>query len=556
MDQVSIKIASLPTNHQSDLLSKSLGAGKGSDDFSSAIRGLMNPIQRNSLKGSTKPLHSGLAPKKGYHAYLESLRKGLLAKGKPLNELSLKKEDLSVLKEFLRLIGFSKEDVEKVLKGLAQNNPRGDINLSQFFMKIAELDPPKKKIDQSVTLEPSAIPHIESLLRYLGMTPKEVDHVLRAGRVEGGGLDLEKLLINLKETSKNIKGRTQLTIDQNSVHQILNKLESLGIHMPNKEKGGQISIKDFITALEQMTGRTEIENQLPSDVKTSIEQVLEKAVFAHNGDEDESIFPPLSKLRSNHPYPEKETGEKRTRVAKGSLITPPSMEKVGKGGNRVERGDTLSPLTKEGKTNAQANALSELDVVQELKGTDKGEGPWAKSQARAVDIPHDTHSAAFSETIKTVGENQNPIRHALPSYLINQVGKQIARSILKGEKVIRLQLRPPDLGVVKVEMDMKDNILKLGIITENSSVKELLLSNVHELRETLVQQGVRLERVDIQISYDFDQALANSKEGLKEGQREMQEPNGLSFTEEGEMEDPLTMTRFMKNSNQLLDLVA
>jgi flagellar hook-length control protein FliK len=155
-----------------------------------------------------------------------------------------------------------------------------------------------------------------------------------------------------------------------------------------------------------------------------------------------------------------------------------------------------------------------------------------------------------------VSENQKPLGPTFPSYLINQVGKQIARSVLRGDRIIRLQLKPPELGVMKVEVDMKDNILKLGMITENSSVKELLLSNVHELREALVQQGVKLEKLDIQISYDFGQALDNLKEGSKEGQRDMQETDGLPFMAEGDTEDSLTVARVMENNNHLVDLVA
>jgi flagellar hook-length control protein FliK len=137
---------------------------------------------------------------------------------------------------------------------------------------------------------------------------------------------------------------------------------------------------------------------------------------------------------------------------------------------------------------------------------------------------------------------------------MDQVGKQISRSILRCEKVIRLQLRPPELGVLKVEMDIKDNILKLWMITENSSVKELLLSNAHELREALVGQGVKLDRLDIQINYNFDHSLANSKEGLKHGQGHG--INGDPFTAEDDTDDGLSGPWDGLTDDHLLDLVA
>ncbi len=147
-------------------------------------------------------------------------------------------------------------------------------------------------------------------------------------------------------------------------------------------------------------------------------------------------------------------------------------------------------------------------------------------------------------------------RHSLPTRVMDQVGKQIARSIQRGERIIRFQLRPPDLGFMKVEMDIKDNVLRLGLITENSSVKELLLSHVQELKEALVQQGIKLEKVDIQINYNFDQSLANSKEELEEKQRSRREFNRTPFTGEGDMEDPEAVARTMATKDHLLDLVA
>jgi flagellar hook-length control protein FliK len=167
-----------------------------------------------------------------------------------------------------------------------------------------------------------------------------------------------------------------------------------------------------------------------------------------------------------------------------------------------------------------------------------------------MDIAQDINSPNFSETIDTVKQGLRPVRDFFPAYLIDQVGKQISRSILRGEKVIRLQLKPPELGVLKVEMDIKGNILKLGMIAENSSIKELLLSNVHELREALVEQGVKLDRLDIQINYNSGQSLANSKEG------QGKELDGGTFVAEDDKEDPIPGARNMATGDHLLDLVA
>ena len=127
-----------------------------------------------------------------------------------------------------------------------------------------------------------------------------------------------------------------------------------------------------------------------------------------------------------------------------------------------------------------------------------------------------SHSAA-SNIVKPASLNLS--ERPFPGYLIDQVGRQISQSFLKGNKSIQLQLRPPELGALKIEMDMQSSGLKLAIVAENSSVKDMLMSSIPQLRESLIEQGIRLERLDVQINENFDQSLANLKDGADRDSR-------------------------------------
>ncbi len=536
MNQMMLKIASLPIDPKTGIKGKPLESGKGSKDFFSVIQRLMKSVQKRSLHRYTELPGAGLPLEDRYCFYLESLRKGLLARGKPLNRISLNSQDLPVLKRFLYQCGFSQEGVERFLRELVENNPHGEIDLSQFFLKIDELGPPRRRIYQPITLEPSAIPYIESVLRDFGLTPREIEHALSAARVEGRGLDLDRFITKIKQISNQINAGTQVAIDQRSVN--------------------KISIRDLITALEQMKGGSAKGNQLPNDVKATIDQILERAAITEDKDRPIASLLSLSKLR---------------------LLDPLSKERKSKKGKPVERQGLLSPSKEKGTINAKngqqrvedphhvrnLRSFSDLDTDQArqspaarddggrgLNTGAKEEGYVLKSEITIMDIPHGSKSSTSAQAINTVKQHPDPVREFFPAYLIDQVGKQISRSILRGEKVIRLQLKPPDLGVLKVEVDIKGNILKLGMIAENSSIKELLLSNVHELREALVEQGVKLDRLDIQINYNSGQSLANSKEG------QGQELDGAPFTAEDDTEDPIPGARNMATVDHLLDLVA
>jgi len=105
-------------------------------------------------------------------------------------------------------------------------------------------------------------------------------------------------------------------------------------------------------------------------------------------------------------------------------------------------------------------------------------------------------------------------------------------------------------------MDMKDNVLKVGMITEHHSVKELLMSHVHELRESLVEQGVKFERIDIQINYNFGQSMAQAQRDLKQAQSWRQRLSGASPISGSEGDIPEEAALANMRSNALLDMFA
>jgi flagellar hook-length control protein FliK len=545
MNPMLLKIVSLPINCTRDKTEASLTSVKGTGNFLASIKESMNASQKKPFHGSTKVVQEGKVFENKYKFYIESLKKRLLAEGKPLNEISLNTNDLFALKDFLFQCGFSRESVEGLLQELAEKNPKGEINIAQFFNKVAELEHPEEKPDQPVSLDISAIPYIESLLRNFGLSPKELDYAFSSARLEGGKLDLKKLVIELKEISNRINqkdpGKAHVTVDRDMFLKVLTKLEGPGIRIPEKETGDKISIKDLITALEQITGGEVEGDQLPGNIKTAIDQIVEKAALPAKKQGITSSLLSFSKLRLNALYSGEKTSGKGKALEKTNFLSI-----LDKKDNTVEKDNILNLLKKNSAMNAE-------------NGQEKAKGPSPLKNARlfsASDVPSHIVSSTSSDMINNANHQSKVTSDSLPASLVNQVGRQISRSILRGERVIKLHLHPPELGGIKIDVDIKDNTLKLGVITENSSVKELLLSNAHELRQALVEQGVKLEKLDIQISYNSGQTLTNSKESSKQNQRWGKRTNSISLIGENGSEQPQIMQRIMLTGDCLLDLMA
>ena len=54
--------------------------------------------------------------------------------------------------------------------------------------------------------------------------------------------------------------------------------------------------------------------------------------------------------------------------------------------------------------------------------------------------------------------------------------------------------------------------MKLSIVTEHFAARDVLLSQTNELKNMLMDQGVRLDKVEVQLSDNFDQSMANARQ--------------------------------------------
>jgi flagellar hook-length control protein FliK len=553
MNPMILKTASLLNENQAVHNNKHIKS-KGKGDFLSNILASLNQVQKSPFNGQDQNYLKGMsADKKGPRFYLESFRKGLLAKGKALDNISLNKEDLFLLKKFLLQCGFSEQKTERFLNELKNNTPDGEINLANFFQKIAELDPAErseKNDKETCIIESSAIPHLESVLRNFGLTPKEIDNVLSAATVKGGGVDPKIFAIKLKQISSRVWDNIQTIKDHDTVKQISNKMETMGLNLTDKAKAGKISIEDFITSLERMSKGQGKENSPPPELKSTMDRLLDRVVIS--GEKQKFVFssPADANFKLHNPNATEKMNDTIGSLDNQSLLTHlnDKNEKI----NNIGR-QNVEYAHHEKKVELFSNSAGGKGS-QNMAGK---EGHDIQSGIRIIEPPKQTSVSTFSETINAAQSNDKSFRSSLPAYLVDQVGKQISRSILRGDRIVRLQLKPPDLGRVKINIDIKDNVLKLGMIAEHSSVKELLLSNVHELRGALVSQGIKLENIDIQINYGFGQSLAGSKEEwMNERKRWNQDSGGGAFMSKNNAEVLQSEPLKMIGGNNLLNLVA
>jgi flagellar hook-length control protein FliK len=64
---------------------------------------------------------------------------------------------------------------------------------------------------------------------------------------------------------------------------------------------------------------------------------------------------------------------------------------------------------------------------------------------------------------------------------------------------VRLRLSPPELGSLRLEVRVQDGAMIAHIQTETEAAKTAILDNLPTLRDRLADQGVRIERFDVDL---------------------------------------------------------
>ena len=576
MNTMFLQLASLAHQLTKDGGGTAVKSEKAGTRFLPIIQKSMSLHARKSVYHANPDAQMDLIGKDG-QVSIESLRKAFLARGGSLQNIFLSTKDLPGIRELLCQCGFSDEDIEQFLQELIKDNPSRQISLTQFFDKVAELNLRKSELDRDIQLESSAIPYIEAALRDCGVTPKQLDSILSAAREKGGDLDLQTLANAVKELRSKVdadgtnqanklrldrfvreledamnrialgKGQAdgdRITVGRDFVQRVTHKLDNLGNGSVAGGAGNTVSMEHVSSGVEKTAGGPGQGNQLPAEISKTIEQIVESAGAAKKQDGPIPLVSPFSKVK----VVDLNSGQRNAK-GKNSNSTLSTLE--GKGATKATE-QNVQPLSLSGKTGMS----SELESSQAVESRPQDGAHEFRLEAGIKQILSNVSEPSFSEAARGVSESERPAaRGFLPGYLVEQVGRQIARSLLGGNRVVRLQLRPPELGTVKVEMDIKEHVLRLGMITENSSVKELLLSNAHELRDALVEQGVKLERLDVQINHDSNQSLAHTKEHPGEEQRWIRDADGFLVLEPKSDEDSITGPRSLALSHHVLDVI-
>jgi len=121
---------------------------------------------------------------------------------------------------------------------------------------------------------------------------------------------------------------------------------------------------------------------------------------------------------------------------------------------------------------------------------------------------------------------------ALHENIVSQVREKLLNQDPTGTvSKITLKLNPHELGELQINVRLENQKMTVDITAQNQVVKEALLQNIDQLKETLLRQNISMERFNVSTGDGGGQAFQQS---FREGrQTEYQTPGTFSYPVSG-----------------------
>ena len=123
-------------------------------------------------------------------------------------------------------------------------------------------------------------------------------------------------------------------------------------------------------------------------------------------------------------------------------------------------------------------------------------------------------------TSNQVDFNGNMVQVTEIREIANQIIERIRVTIRPDQSSMELQLNPEHLGKVNLSVQSKNGVMTAQFVVQNEISREAIESQLHTLKETLNQQGIKVEAIEVTVAaYSFEQNSQDKADGQSEAKK-------------------------------------
>lgn len=443
-------------------------------------------LHRALQAGASREAGAASPPSTQRSQWLQQFKAQLQVRGVDCTVTTVDQAGLATLLPLLSAAGFDAQAVAGLFAELRAASGTGEVRLADLFASLQDraIDEAPASNSETTALALSSLPYLETVLGAFGMAPADIDQVVAASKSEGQGIALRPLVDALKQrlaADPDLAGRVP---DEKTRIQAAGLMDRMGLAGEGTGAGGALNLEQFVARLEELTVQPAGQSTDPADMAPQIDRFLEgcRVLAGRAPASAQAVAAPRELLPA-----EGQIQSVWSSHAASGLETPVGA-RAAEGG--AGAGDAAAALPVKAAANEAAKTAEVLAAAE-------------------------THSRW--PTAGPAGASVAASERSLPAYVLNQVGRQIMRARLNDASEIRFQLKPPHLGRIQLTIDQGAEGLKVTIITEHQAARDMLTAHAADLRASLQGQGIKLDEVDVQVSPNFDQTMADSRHESQRG---------------------------------------
>ncbi len=452
---------------------------------------------------------------------------GITTGGKAVGE-----DFLNELSQLLVDLGFDKGEVSALMKKLNLSSEAGEVKLTDLLAGLEELGDTliPGGDDEEEMMAVSALPFLESILSSYGLTPEQTKGVLD-GATGKSGISVPRLVAGLKEVQESshpddrqiASGRASET-DPGFSRQLASLLEQIGVKGEN-ENGEPLSFDDFLVELGKMTrnktdvagtGAGAITGTSAGTGSAAAEGLKQIIAELSSGKTEGASADTATQMKGA------ERKEINLKAKDGKAKNVSDLKAANTVGEKAAPLEETLPGEKEILKGIRGSA--EENVRAGIEADTAGEAPEVAPKTSGTPAAGDavvglSEGKASESRAAEVIARPPAEKRGLPAYVMNQVSKQLVRSSADGESEVQIHIRPPRLGRLQMTIDNSEGGFKVTIIAEHQAARDMLTAHSGELKAALAEQGMRVDSLDVSLSRDFDQTLADMRRDQGQGRR-------------------------------------
>lgn len=210
---------------------------------------------------------------------------------------------------------------------------------------------------------------------------------------------------------------------------------------------------------------------------------------------------------------------------------------------KVNKKDLLDDIDDNEEDITISNSDEINGKVDETKET-KSDSNASNGQNEKKESQKEIKVTVTNTTTATTNSSMSIVEHLTTApaakEIVEQIVKEIKVKISPDQTSMEMVLTPETLGKVNLTVSAKHGVMTAHLVTQTQAAKEAIESQIATLKETLANQGVKVEAVEVTVaSYNFD--FMNHSEADHEQEQQhskVRKSNGkLRMTEDSEDEE-------------------